>query len=73
MNEVNKMDFYEKKRRVKMDLNKWLSDDDREPFSEFAQKYGDIYGFDTSMVEKIFIKFFPALKIEDEKPLRVDK
>ena len=64
------MDFYEKKRRVKMDINLWLEKASRKPFSDFAMKYGDLYGFDVGTVEKIFNKFFPDLMIVDDKPCK---
>lgn len=63
-------DHYEKKSRVKMDLNCWLAKDDRDDFSEWCQKqeFPERFGFSEKNIKKIFEEFFPNLKLVEGQP-----
>lgn len=65
--------FYKAKSKVKMHLNQWISDDNRDDFSDwcFKQNFGERFGFSEKTVKKIFEEFFPTLTIDpDGQPIK---
>lgn len=64
------MDYYEKKRRAGLAVSEWLRKDDREPFSDFARKQMDLYGFDSDAIKKILEKRYPKLTIINDEVVK---
>lgn len=64
------MQYYEMKRRCGLAITEWLSKDDREPFSDFARRQMDLYGFDADFVLKVLEKRYPKLSIVNDEVVR---
>lgn len=66
------MHYYDKVAHAARELNVWLINDDRPPWSAFCQKMLVTYGFDEKRMRKTLRANYPDLDVEDDKLVKVD-